>query len=116
MDKLREALYEIRIYQNDKNALRLSKMTLDTVIAVFENQITRKQLKVNISKDEYFRGSVEDIEELIKLFDSVNSKCTYRKHADIITHWQPLPAPSRKTKNSHFKWLFLYCLKAASFD
>ena len=40
MDKLREALYEIRIYQNDKNALRLSKMTLDTVIAVFENQIT----------------------------------------------------------------------------
>ena len=96
MDKLREALYEIRIYQNDKNALRLSKMTLDTVIAVFENQITRKQLRVNISKDEYFRGSVEDIEELIKL----STALTANAHIETCRHNNSLAASSRTFKKN----------------
>ncbi|MGS0745572.1 DUF551 domain-containing protein [Syntrophomonas erecta subsp. sporosyntropha] len=27
------------------------------------------------------------------IYDSTNKKNPYRKHANIITHWQPLPEP-----------------------
>ena len=72
---------------------------MDTVINNAYDTPEEKLLDVLFNKENEIKAPedgfyiYDSAEDRFYIYDSVNEKSRYRKHANVITHWQPLPEP-----------------------
>lgn len=98
-EKLPESGQEVLIYYYDKGyeIHQISIVTyfkkgdiMDTVVPNKYSMLERNLLDALVNPENVIRAPQDGF----YIYDSAgNEKSHFRKHADVITHWQPLPEP-----------------------